>query len=76
MHATCVGVCWSVAVFMFMLVPSPITPQVSKLGPDPLRPDDDKERFWARVQGSKKPIGLLLMDQTAVAGVLLSRVVL
>lgn len=43
--------------------------QVSKLGPDPLRPDDDAERFWARVRNSKKPIGLLLMDQTAVAGV-------
>jgi endonuclease-8 len=41
---------------------------VSKLGPDPLRPDDDRERFWARVQSSKKPIGLLLMDQTAIAG--------
>lgn len=70
MHATCVGVGWSVGcVHVHVHVPCPITPQVSKLGPDPLRPDDDKERFWARVQGSKKPIGLLLMDQTAVAGV-------
>jgi formamidopyrimidine-DNA glycosylase len=54
-----------------MLVPATTTTlQVSKLGPDPLRPDDDCERFWSRVQGSKKPIGLLLMDQTAVAGAL------
>ncbi|WIA28170.1 hypothetical protein OEZ86_010738 [Tetradesmus obliquus] len=43
--------------------------KVSKLGPDPLRPSDDKERFWARVSSSRKPIGLLLMDQSAVAGV-------
>jgi hypothetical protein len=42
--------------------------QVSKLGPDPLRPSDDAERFWARVSSSRKPIGLLLMDQSAVAG--------
>ncbi|KAF6257648.1 hypothetical protein COO60DRAFT_1271214, partial [Scenedesmus sp. NREL 46B-D3] len=39
--------------------------QVSKLGPDPLRPSDDAERFWVRVSSSRKPIGLLLMDQTA-----------
>jgi formamidopyrimidine-DNA glycosylase len=42
--------------------------QVSKLGPDPLRPSDDAERFWARVSSSRKPIGLLLMDQSAIAG--------
>jgi endonuclease-8/formamidopyrimidine-DNA glycosylase len=52
----------------FQLTPSPAFTQVSKLGPDPLRPDDDAERFWRRVQSSKKPIGLLLMDQTAIAG--------
>jgi formamidopyrimidine-DNA glycosylase len=42
--------------------------QVSKLGPDPLRPSDDAERFWARVSSSRKPVGQLLMDQSAVAG--------
>lgn len=52
----------------YLLPSSPTSIQMSKLGPDPLRPDDDGERFWARVQASKKPIGLLLMDQTAVAG--------
>lgn len=40
----------------------------SKLGPDPLREDADAEVVWARVQSSRKPIGQLLMDQDAVAG--------
>eukprot|EP00775_Hariotina_reticulata_P002486 gene2486-2789_t len=43
--------------------------KTAKLGPDPLRPDADPEQFWMRVKVSKKPIGLLLMDQSAVAGV-------
>jgi formamidopyrimidine-DNA glycosylase len=38
------------------------------LGPDPLREDADAELLWAMVQASKKPIGLVLMDQTMVAG--------
>ncbi len=40
----------------------------AKLGPDPLREDADVEAVWTRVHGSKKPIGQLLMDQDAVAG--------
>ncbi|KAK9867483.1 hypothetical protein WJX84_001802 [Apatococcus fuscideae] len=40
----------------------------AKLGPDPLREDADVEKVWTRVQGSRKPIGQLLMDQDAVAG--------
>ncbi|KAK9868369.1 hypothetical protein WJX84_004801 [Apatococcus fuscideae] len=40
----------------------------AKLGPDPLREDADAELLWMRVQGSRKPIGQLLMDQDAVAG--------
>ncbi|KAK9902765.1 hypothetical protein WJX75_005429 [Coccomyxa subellipsoidea] len=43
--------------------------KVAKLGPDPLREDADKERLWAVMQKSKKSIGQLLMDQTAVAGI-------
>lgn len=39
-----------------------------KLGPDPLREDADAERLWEAVQASKKPIGLVLMDQSMVAG--------
>lgn len=38
------------------------------LGPDPLREDADAEALWAVVQASKKPIGLVLMDQTMIAG--------
>ncbi|MEO9325558.1 DNA-formamidopyrimidine glycosylase family protein [Nocardioides sp. C4-1] len=42
---------------------------VAKAGPDPLRPDADPMRAWARIQRSKKPIGALLMDQSVLAGV-------
>lgn len=39
------------------------------LGPDPLRPDADPERAWARISRSNRPIGDLLMDQSVLAGV-------
>lgn len=42
---------------------------VSRLGEDPLRPDADPLRAWARVSRSPRPIGDLLMDQSVVAGV-------
>ena len=42
--------------------------KVEGLGPDPLREDADAERLWNSIQNSKKPIGLVLMDQTLVAG--------
>ena len=41
----------------------------AKLGPDPLREDADGEVLWAKMQASRKPVGLILMDQSAVAGV-------
>ena len=41
----------------------------AKLGPDPLREDADGEQLWAKMQTSRKPVGLILMDQSAVAGV-------
>lgn len=41
----------------------------ARLGPDPLRPDADPERLWARLQRSDKPVGLLLMEQDVVAGI-------
>lgn len=34
-----------------------------------MREDADVEAVWGRVSGSKKPVGLLLMDQAAVAGI-------
>ena len=43
--------------------------KASKLGPDPLRQDADPERLWEKVRVSKKPVGGILMDQTAVAGI-------
>jgi endonuclease VIII len=42
---------------------------VARIGPDPLRPDADPARAWARISRSGAPIGTLLMDQTVVAGV-------
>ncbi|GGD16594.1 Fpg/Nei family DNA glycosylase [Nocardioides daphniae] len=41
----------------------------AQLGPDPLRPEDDVERAWAKVRVSSRTIGDLLMDQTVLAGV-------
>jgi DNA-formamidopyrimidine glycosylase len=42
---------------------------VAKLGPDPLRPDADPRRAWARISRSPRAIGDLLMDQAVLAGV-------
>src|SRR4051812_10359145 len=42
---------------------------VGKLGPDPLRPDADRSRAWARISKSPRAIGDLLMDQQVLAGV-------
>ena len=42
---------------------------ISRLGPDPLRPDADPGRAWARIGRSARPVGDLLMDQEVVAGV-------
>ncbi len=42
---------------------------LGRLGPDPLRPRERGERGWARISHSRSAIGLLLMDQTVVAGI-------
>lgn len=42
---------------------------VATLGEDPLRPDADPLRPWARISRSQRPIGDLLMDQAVIAGV-------
>jgi endonuclease-8 len=42
---------------------------LEQLGEDPLRPDADPERVWARISRSNRPVGDLLMDQTVLAGV-------
>lgn len=38
-------------------------------GPDPIRADADPEVAWRKVHASGRPIGALLMDQSAFAGV-------
>ncbi|UGY91419.1 Fpg/Nei family DNA glycosylase [Streptomyces gobiensis] len=40
-----------------------------RLGPDPLRPDADPDRAWARISRSRTTIAALLLDQKVVAGV-------
>lgn len=40
-----------------------------RLGPDPLDPDADPDRAWARIRRSKRTIAALLMDQKVLAGV-------
>ncbi len=42
---------------------------LARLGPDPLRPESDPERFVARVRTSRALVGGMLMDQSVVAGV-------
>ncbi|GAB4005205.1 Fpg/Nei family DNA glycosylase [Nocardioides ultimimeridianus] len=42
---------------------------VARSGPDPLRADADPGRAWARISRSSTPIGVLLMDQSVLAGV-------
>ncbi len=41
----------------------------ARLGPDPLRPDADPGRTWARISRSRAPLAALLMDQSVLAGV-------
>ncbi|GHE32884.1 endonuclease VIII [Streptosporangium violaceochromogenes] len=41
----------------------------ARLGPDPLRADADPELAWRRIGRSRTSIGVLLMDQSVVAGV-------
>ncbi|HWU23474.1 MAG TPA: DNA-formamidopyrimidine glycosylase family protein [Nocardioides sp.] len=42
---------------------------VARSGPDPLREDADPSAAWARIKRSASPIGVLLMDQSVLAGV-------
>jgi endonuclease VIII len=42
---------------------------LDRLGPDPLRTDADPDRSWAHFKSSRTPIGLLLMDQSVIAGI-------
>lgn len=42
---------------------------MARLGPDPLRADADPEAAWAKVHRRRRPIGVLLLDQSVMAGV-------
>jgi endonuclease-8 len=42
---------------------------LERLGPDPLRRDAHPLKAWARIHASRVPIGLLLMDQSVIAGI-------
>ena len=39
-----------------------------RLGPDPLRADADPGLAWRRIERSRSPLAVLLLDQTVVAG--------
>ncbi|MFD7918250.1 Fpg/Nei family DNA glycosylase [Streptomyces sp. NPDC059740] len=41
----------------------------TRLGPDPLRPDADPDRAWARISRSRTSVAALLLDQKVIAGV-------
>ncbi len=57
------------AITCALVTPAQQAAVVAKLGPDPLRPDADPGRAWARISRSPRSIGDLLMDQAVMAGV-------
>jgi DNA-formamidopyrimidine glycosylase len=57
------------AITCALVTPAQQEAVVARLGPDPLRPDADPERAWARISRSQRTIGDLLMDQQVVTGV-------
>jgi len=42
---------------------------LTRIGPDVLRPDADKERAWLRIHKSRAAFGQLLMDQKVLSGI-------
>ena len=52
-----------------VLDPDQVRALTERIGPDPIRRDADPERAWTRISRSRAPIGGLLMDQAAFAGV-------
>lgn len=52
-----------------LVTPDRVEDVVAALGPDPLRPDSDGERAWARISRSRTPVAVLLMDQKVAPGV-------
>lgn len=52
-----------------VLDPAEAAALVSRIGPDVLRADADRERAWARISKSRTSIGQLIMDQSVMAGI-------
>ena len=52
-----------------VVTPDQVDAILERLGPDPLRADQDPEIAWARVSTSRRSVAELLMDQSIVAGV-------
>ncbi|MDQ2756692.1 MAG: Fpg/Nei family DNA glycosylase [Actinomycetota bacterium] len=52
-----------------VVTPDQVDAILERLGPDPLRVDQDPEVAWARVATSRRSVAELLMDQSIVAGV-------
>ena len=52
-----------------VLTPAERDRVLARLGPDPLRPRADPASAYARIAGSRRPVGELLMDQAVLAGV-------
>ncbi len=57
------------AIICELVTPTRRGELLAGLGPDPLRPDADPDRAWARIRRSGRPIADLLLDQSVVAGV-------
>lgn len=52
-----------------VLEPPQTAALLARLGPDPLRPDAQPGAAWARIRDSRAPVGVLLMDQSVMAGI-------
>ena len=52
-----------------LVTPEEVDATLARLGPDPLRPEQDPERAWARLTRSGRSVAELLMDQSILAGV-------
>ena len=57
------------AIVCELVTPDRRAEVIARLGPDPLRPDAEPARAWARISRSQRPVGDLLLDQEVVAGV-------
>ncbi|MGO2035340.1 MAG: Fpg/Nei family DNA glycosylase [Brevibacterium sp.] len=51
-----------------LLDPPEVAAVIDRLGPDPLRPEADAQKFVDRVLSSRSTIATLLMDQAVIAG--------